>query len=104
MHIIGLTIPTLPLYDLSERCISYRIAEYQDILTLEAGCEVLTIGYDTLYDLLNSDKLKAFRNGRHGQTSKKSIKRYIGTVQISAEISRRICEDTPIPPTLFVSA
>ena len=38
--------------------------EYGDVLTAEEACEALRIGYNALYDLLNSGKLKGYRNGR----------------------------------------
>lgn len=38
--------------------------EYADVLTAEEACEALRIGYNALYELLNSGKLKGFRNGR----------------------------------------
>ena len=38
--------------------------EYPEILTTEEACEALRVGYNALYDLLQSGKLKAYRNGR----------------------------------------
>ena len=40
------------------------LEEYPDILTVEEACEALRMGYNAMYDLLNSGKLKGFRNGR----------------------------------------
>ena len=40
------------------------LEEYADILTAEEAAEALRIGYNALYELLNSGKLKAYRNGR----------------------------------------
>ncbi len=51
--------------------------EYPDILTVEEACEVLRVGYNALYELLNAGKLKAFRNGRHWRIPKEAIKEYI---------------------------
>ena len=51
--------------------------EYPEILTTEEACEVLRVGYNTLYDLLQSGKLKAYRNGRLWRISKKSIIEYV---------------------------
>ena len=39
------------------------LEEYPDILTVEEACEALRMGYNAMYDLLNSGKLKGFRNG-----------------------------------------
>lgn len=51
--------------------------EYLEILTTEEACEVLRVGYNTLYDLLQSGKLKAYRNGRLWRIPKKSIIEYV---------------------------
>lgn len=51
--------------------------EYPEILTTEEACEVLRVGYNTLYDLLQSGKLKAYRNGRLWRIPKKSIIEYV---------------------------
>ena len=37
--------------------------EYPDILTAEEAAEALRIGYNALYELLSSGKLKGYRNG-----------------------------------------
>ena len=51
--------------------------EYPEILTTEEACEVLRVGYNALYDLLQSGKLKAYRNGRLWRIPKKSVIEYI---------------------------
>ena len=53
------------------------LSEYPDILTTDEACEALRIGYNALYDLLQSGKLKAYRNGRLWRIPKKSIIEYI---------------------------
>jgi excisionase family DNA binding protein len=53
------------------------LSEYPDILTTDEACEVLRIGYNALYDLLQSGKLKAYRNGRLWRIPKKSVIEYI---------------------------
>ena len=53
------------------------LSEYPDILTTDDACEALRIGYNALYDLLQSGKLKAYRNGRFWKIPKKSIIEYI---------------------------
>lgn len=40
------------------------LEEYADILTAEEACEALRVGSNAMYELLNSGKLKACRNGR----------------------------------------
>ena len=51
--------------------------EYPDILTVEEACEALRVGYNAMYVLLNSGKLKAYKNGRVWRIPKESIKEYI---------------------------
>ena len=53
------------------------LEEYPDILTVEEACEALRMGYNAMYDLLNSGKLKGFRNGRVWRIPKLAIKAYI---------------------------
>ena len=48
--------------------------EYADILTAEEACEALRIGYNALYELLNSGKLKGFRNGRVWRIPKQAVR------------------------------
>lgn len=51
--------------------------EYSDVLTVEDACEALRIGYNAIYDLLRSGKLKGYRNGRVWRIPKESVKQYI---------------------------
>ena len=51
--------------------------EYSDALTVEEACEALRIGYNAIYDLLGSGKLKGYRNGRIWRIPKESVKQYI---------------------------
>ena len=37
---------------------------YDDVLTVEEACEALKIGYNAMYELLNTGKLRGYRNGR----------------------------------------
>lgn len=53
------------------------LEEYLDIMTVEEACEALRMGYSALYELLNSGKLKAFRNGKHWRIPKEAVKNYI---------------------------
>lgn len=53
------------------------LSEYPDILTTDEACEALRIGYNALYDLLQSGKLKAYRNGRLWRIPKKSVIEYV---------------------------
>ena len=51
--------------------------DFADILTAEEACEALRIGYNALYELLNSGKLKGFRNGRVWRIPKQALQMYI---------------------------
>jgi len=51
--------------------------EYSDVLTVEEACEALRIGYNAIYDLLGSGKLKGYRNGRVWRIPKELVKQYI---------------------------
>lgn len=53
------------------------LKEYPEILTTEEACEVLRVGYNALYELLQSGKLKAYRNGRLWRIPKQSVIEYI---------------------------
>ncbi len=53
------------------------LSEYPEVLTTDEAAEVLRVGFNTLYDLLQSGKLKAYRNGRFLKIPKKSIIEYI---------------------------
>ena len=51
--------------------------EYADILTAEECCEALRVGYNAVYELLNSGKLRGYRNGRVWRIPKAALKEYI---------------------------
>lgn len=51
--------------------------EYGDVLTAEEACEALRIGFNALYDLLNSGKLKGYRNGRVWRIPRLALQEYI---------------------------
>lgn len=48
-----------------------------DILTVDDLCEVLRIGKNTAYKLINSGKLKCYRNNRVWKIPKVSVIEYI---------------------------
>lgn len=50
---------------------------YPDVLTSEETCEALRIGYNALYELLNSGNLKGYRHGRVWRIPKTSVAEYI---------------------------
>lgn len=51
--------------------------DFSDILTVEEACEALRVGYNAMYELLNSGKLKAYKNGRVWRIPKESVMEYI---------------------------
>ena len=53
------------------------LEDYPDILTVEEACEALRVGYNAIYELLNSGKLKAYKNGRVWRIPKIAIRSYI---------------------------
>ena len=53
------------------------LEEYPDILTTEEACEALRMGYNAMYEALNSGKLKAYRNGRSWRIPKIAVKDFI---------------------------
>ena len=53
------------------------LEDYSDILTAEEACEVLRVGNNAIYELLNSGKLKGFRNGRVWRISKQAVQEFI---------------------------
>ena len=52
---------------------------YDDLLPTEEACEALKIGKNALYDLLDSGKLKGFRNGRVWRIPKQAVVEFICT-------------------------
>ena len=52
---------------------------YDDLLTTEETCEALKIFKNALYDLMDSGKLKGFRNGRVWRIPKQAVVEFICT-------------------------
>ena len=50
---------------------------FDDILTVEEACEALKIGYNAIYELLNTGKLRGYRNGRVWRIPKAALVEYI---------------------------
>lgn len=51
--------------------------QYPEILSVEEACEALRIGYNAMYELLSSGKVKAYRNGRVWKIPRQSIVDFI---------------------------
>jgi excisionase family DNA binding protein len=50
---------------------------YGDILTLEDVCEILSIGKNTAYTMLNTKELQGFKIGHVWKIPKSSLESYI---------------------------
>ena len=50
---------------------------YDDILNVEEACEALKIGYNAMYELLNTGKPRGYRNGRVWRIPKAALVEYI---------------------------
>jgi len=53
--------------------------EYNDLVTVDELCEMLSIGKNAAYKLLSSGDLKAFRYNRVWKIPKQSVIKYILT-------------------------
>lgn len=53
------------------------IEAYEDLITLEELCEILSIGKNTAYRLLNTKEFSAFRIGRIWKIPRASVTTYI---------------------------
>ena len=50
---------------------------YDDILNVEEACEALKIGYNAMYELLNTGNLRGYRNGRVWRIPKAALVEFI---------------------------
>ena len=50
---------------------------YDDVLTVEEACEALKIGFNAMYELLNTGKMKGYRTGRVWRIPKAALVEYI---------------------------
>lgn len=51
--------------------------KYDDVLTVTDVAEILFVGRNTIYDLLNTGQLKGFRIGRNWRIPKVNLEDYI---------------------------
>ena len=51
--------------------------DYGDILTVQEIMEILFVGKNTVYELLNSGELKGFRIGKTWRVTKESLENFI---------------------------
>lgn len=50
---------------------------FDDVLIVEEACEALKIGYNAMYELLNTGKIKGYRNGRVWRIPKAALVEFI---------------------------
>ena len=50
---------------------------YSDLITVDELCDMLAIGKNTAYNLLNAQKIKAFRIGRTWKIARQAVIDYI---------------------------
>ena len=60
--------------------------EFSDLITIDELCELLSIGRNYAYSLLNAGEIKAFRIGRTWKIPRKAIWDYI---QQSSDMSQQ---------------
>lgn len=51
--------------------------DYPEVLSVEEACEILRMGRNSLYELLNGNVLKAYRNGRIWRIPKCAVQSFI---------------------------
>lgn len=50
---------------------------FPELITIEDMCDILSIGKNSAYDLLNTGKVKAFRIGSHWKITREAIDEFI---------------------------
>lgn len=53
--------------------------QYNDVLSIEELCEILKIGRNRAYELLQTEEIKGFRIGRPWKIPKISVEEYLKT-------------------------
>lgn len=53
--------------------------QYEDLLNVEELCEILGIGKNSAYDILNAGEIKAFKTGRIWKVPKLAVEEYVLT-------------------------
>lgn len=51
--------------------------QYEDLLNVEEFCEILGIGKNAAYEILNKGEVKAFKRGRIWKIPKISVEDYV---------------------------
>ena len=50
---------------------------YMDVMTVDEVCEALRMGYNAVYELVQSGKLKAYKNGRVWRIPRESVRQFV---------------------------
>ena len=66
-----------PVHIITERMVVAVFEEMDDILTPEDACAIMKVGKNRLYELLSTNQLKAYRNGRVWRIPKRAVVEYI---------------------------
>lgn len=53
--------------------------QYGDIITVEQLCKILNTGRNRVYELLQTNQIRAFRLGRNWKIPKLSVEHYLKT-------------------------
>ncbi len=53
--------------------------QYDEMITIDDLCQMLSIGYNAAYMLLRTSQIKAFKIGRIWKIPKKAVEKYILT-------------------------
>lgn len=48
-----------------------------ELITIDDMCEILLIGRNSAYDLLNTGKIKAFKIGSHWKLTREAVEEFI---------------------------
>jgi excisionase family DNA binding protein len=53
------------------------LEQYDDVISVKELCDILKIGRNRAYELLQTNQIKGFQMGRPWKTSKTAIEKYI---------------------------
>lgn len=56
---------------------SLMFESYMDVMTVDEVCEALRMGYNAVYELVQSGKLKAYKNGRVWRIPRESVRQFV---------------------------
>lgn len=77
------------------------LEDFQDVLTVDEACEALRIGIQAMYEILNTGKLKAYRNGPGVADSKGRCARFYFAACQSIKLMKRT-QGYSLRPSLII--